>query len=119
MTSAHQNHLKLLAVYPGGRAPRCNTEPHDVVFVVGESVESCYERLMDKRFGDPLRPHIDAWVELQGVDGYRVSLERLRRAQNQTAIMRRELFLRAGARLRRRRPVRGFQLLKSADQNFG
>ena len=26
---------KLFAVYLGGRAPKCNTELHDVVFVVG------------------------------------------------------------------------------------
>lgn len=65
---------KLFAVYLGGRAPKCNTELHDVVFVVGESIESTYERLMDKWFGDPLRLHIDSWMELRIVDGYRISL---------------------------------------------
>jgi hypothetical protein len=29
---------------------------------------------MDKWFGDPLRLHIDSWIELQAVDGYRISL---------------------------------------------
>jgi Domain of Unknown Function (DUF1543) len=71
----HQIQKKLFAVYLGGRAPRSNTELHDVVFVVGESVEACYERLMDKWFGDPLRLHIDSWVELSVVDGYRISLQ--------------------------------------------
>lgn len=56
---------KLFAVYLGGRAARCNTELHDVAFVVGESIEACYERLMDKWFGDPLRLHIDSWIELR------------------------------------------------------
>jgi hypothetical protein len=65
---------KLFAVYLGGRAPRCNTELHDVVFVVGDSIEATYERLMDKWFGDPLRMHLDSWVELRVVDGYRISL---------------------------------------------
>jgi hypothetical protein len=65
---------KLFAVYLGGRAPRCNTELHDVVFVVGDSIEATYERLMDKWFGDPLRMHLDSWVELRIVDGWRVSL---------------------------------------------
>jgi hypothetical protein len=64
----------LFAVYLGGRAPRCNTELHDVVFVAGESIEASYTRLMDKWFGDPLRLHIDSWIELHAVDGYRVSL---------------------------------------------
>lgn len=65
---------KLFAVYLGGRAARCNTELHDVVFVAGEAVETLYERLMDKWFGDPTRLHIDSWMELQVVDGYRISL---------------------------------------------
>jgi hypothetical protein len=45
----------LFAVYLGGRAAKCNTELHDVVFVIGSSIEATYERLMDKWFGDPLR----------------------------------------------------------------
>jgi hypothetical protein len=65
---------KLMAVYLGGRAPKCNTELHDVVFVVGASIEATYEQLMDKWFGDPLRVHIDSWLELREVDGYHVCL---------------------------------------------
>jgi hypothetical protein len=65
---------KLFAVFLGGRAPKCNTELHDVVFVVGESIEATYESLMDKWFGDPTRMHIDSWMELRIVDGYRISL---------------------------------------------
>jgi len=74
MTPHNATGKKLFAVYLGGRAPRCNTELHDVVFVAGDSVESCYTRLMDKWFGNPLRLHIDSWIELRAVDGYRVSL---------------------------------------------
>jgi Domain of Unknown Function (DUF1543) len=65
---------KLFAVYLGGRAPKCNTELHDVVFVVGDSIEDTYDRLMDQWFGNPLRVHLDSWLELQIVDGHRISL---------------------------------------------
>jgi hypothetical protein len=65
---------KLFAVFLGGRAPRCNTELHDVVFAAGDSIEATYGQLMDKWFGDPLRVHIDSWIELRIVDGYRISL---------------------------------------------
>jgi hypothetical protein len=72
------NHLimdqKLFAVYLGGRAPKCNTELHDVVFAAGASIEATYEQLLDKWFGDPLSLHIDSWLELSQVDGYRVQL---------------------------------------------
>jgi hypothetical protein len=46
---ANMNH-KLLAVYLGGRAAKCNTELHDVVFAVGPSIESTYDQLLDKWF---------------------------------------------------------------------
>jgi hypothetical protein len=65
---------KLFAVYLGGRAPKCNTELHDVVFVVGESIEATYGQLMDKWFGDPLRLHLDSWIEIRIVDGFRITL---------------------------------------------
>jgi hypothetical protein len=74
MSNSNPSQNKLFAVYLGGRAPRCNTELHDVVFVAGQSIEQCYERIMDKWFGDPLRMHIDSWMELKNVDGYRISL---------------------------------------------
>src|SRR5580693_5283972 len=72
---ADQSGKKMYAVYLGGRAARCNIELHDVVFIAGDSIETSYERLMDKWFGDPLRLHIDSWVELQVADGHRISLQ--------------------------------------------
>jgi hypothetical protein len=74
MPDTDQSLKKLFAVYLGGRAPRCNTELHDVVFAVGESIEGCYEQLMDKWFGNPLKLHIDSWTELRIVDGHHISL---------------------------------------------
>ena len=75
MSETNQTGSKLFAVYLGGRAPRCNTELHDVVFVAGKAIGATYERLMDKWFGDPQRLHIDSWIELRCVDGYRISLK--------------------------------------------
>jgi hypothetical protein len=65
---------KLYAVLLGGRAPGCNTELHDTVFVVGESLESCHPQLVGKWFGSSHRLHIDSTVELNQVDGYDISL---------------------------------------------
>lgn len=66
--------MKLFAVYLGGRAPKANTELHDVVFAVGAAIEDTYAQLLDKWFGDPVGLHIDSWLELDVVDGWRVSL---------------------------------------------
>ncbi|HEX4096263.1 MAG TPA: DUF1543 domain-containing protein [Caulobacteraceae bacterium] len=65
---------KLFAVCLGGRAEGCNTELHDIVFVTGPSIEATYDQLLDRWFGLPRRLHLDAWAELDVIDGYEVSL---------------------------------------------
>ena len=77
---------KLFAVYLGGRAPRCNTELHDVVFVVGSSIEATYEQLMDLWFGSPGRLHLDSFMALDVVDGHRVRLASSRSAGDTKAL---------------------------------
>ncbi|MFZ0566144.1 MAG: DUF1543 domain-containing protein [Chlamydiales bacterium] len=65
---------KLFAVYLGGRADRCNIELHDVVFVVGSSLEETYPLLAKKWFGNLKQFHIDSYLELQNIDGYKIEL---------------------------------------------
>lgn len=67
-------HRKLFAVYLGGRAPKGNTELHDVVFVTGNSIEDTYWQCMEKWFGTPKGLHLDSWMELDVVDGFRIGL---------------------------------------------
>ena len=69
-----KENIKLFAVYLGGRADGCNTELHDVVFTCGYKIEDTYLDLLDKWFGNSDRLHIDSWVEINHVDGYKVSL---------------------------------------------
>jgi len=66
--------LKLFAVYLGGGAPKSNIELHDVVFVVGTSLEETYPKLKEKWFGSPKIPHIDSYIELAHADGFQISL---------------------------------------------
>ena len=66
--------LRLFAIHLGGRADGCNTELHDTVFVVGESLESTYQQLAQKWFGNKQQLHIDSSVELNHVDGYDIYL---------------------------------------------
>jgi hypothetical protein len=65
---------KLFAVYLGGRAPKGNTELHDVVFVTGQSITDTYEQCLDKWFGTAKGLHLDSWMALDVVDGYRIAL---------------------------------------------
>jgi len=66
---------KLYCVMLGGRAPRCNIELHDIVFVVGDTLAATYPQLKHKWFGEATRLHIDAFVELSAVDGYQIELQ--------------------------------------------
>lgn len=68
--------LKLFAVMLGGRALGCNIELHDVVFVVGNSLEELYPQLVNKWFGGiPKSLHVDASVELKYVDGHEILIQ--------------------------------------------
>jgi len=64
----------VFAVCLGGRAPKGNTELHDVVFVAGETVEATYGQLLSKWFGQPEDLHIDSWRALTAADGHRIRL---------------------------------------------
>jgi len=66
--------MQLFAVTLGGRAPKGNTELHDVVFVSGETIEATYDQLLAKWFGQPQRLHLDSWIAVDVVDGHRVRL---------------------------------------------
>lgn len=66
--------MKLFSVYLGGRAPKCNIELHDVVFATGICIEDTYHQLLSKWFGLPDKMHIDSYLELDIVDGFKITL---------------------------------------------
>lgn len=70
----HSDEKKLFAVYLGGRADRCNIELHDVVFVVGPTIEETYPLLAKKWFGNLDQFHIDSYLEIKNIDGYKITL---------------------------------------------
>jgi hypothetical protein len=58
----------LFMVMLGGRHVRANTEVHDVVFAVGDSLEDTYTQLKNAWFGEQKGLHIDAWARVNGVE---------------------------------------------------
>ena len=52
--------LSLFIVMLGGRHARANTEVHDVVLAVGDSLEDVYPQLKNAWFGEQKGLHIDA-----------------------------------------------------------
>ena len=57
----------LSIVMLGGRHARANTEVHDVVLAVGDSLEDVYPQLKNAWFGEQKGLHIDAWAQIYGV----------------------------------------------------
>ncbi|RUO56322.1 DUF1543 domain-containing protein [Pseudidiomarina homiensis] len=68
--------MKLFMFYIGGSAPHANIEVHDVRFVAGENVEACYPTLRKYWFGTRKGLHLDSYVHLHHVDGYRIELSK-------------------------------------------
>ena len=58
----------LFIVMLGGRHARANTEVHDVVLAVGDSLEEVYPQLQNAWFGEQKGLHIDAWAQINGVE---------------------------------------------------
>lgn len=68
---------KLFLVYVGGDAPGANIELHDVRFVVGNSIEDTYPALKQQWFGIRSSVHMDSYVYVHHVDGYRIELAKV------------------------------------------
>ena len=58
----------LFIVMLGGRHARANTEVHDVVLAIGESLEDTYPQLKNAWFAEQKDLHIDAWAQINGLE---------------------------------------------------
>lgn len=67
----------LFVVMLGGKHPRAKIEVHDVVFAIADSLEATYPQLRQGWFGNPAGLHIDAWMCVDGVEGWKVELSPL------------------------------------------
>jgi len=65
---------KLFMVYVGGMAEGCHVELHDVRFVIGDSIEACYDDLRAQWWGKPESLHLDCWGAVHWADGHSVEL---------------------------------------------
>jgi hypothetical protein len=64
----------LFLVVLGGRVAGCNIELHDVRFVAGATIEETLPLLRRQWFGAREGLHIDSYVAVRHVDGFRVEL---------------------------------------------
>ncbi|WP_438868433.1 DUF1543 domain-containing protein [Pseudomonas sp. L1(2025)] len=67
----------LFVVMLGGKHPRAKIEVHDVVFAVADTLQATYAQLREGWFGSPKGMHIDAWMAVDGVGGWKVELSQM------------------------------------------
>jgi len=65
---------QLFMIYIGGSAPGAHIELHDVRFVVAPVIEATFPALRQQWFGSQQGLHMDSYVALHHVDGYRILL---------------------------------------------
>ena len=70
---------KLFGVYLGGTSQGSHIEMHDIAFAVGDCIENVFPQLEHSWFGTKSSAHVDSWVDLSEVDGYRLRLKPLAR----------------------------------------
>ena len=63
-----------MAFYLGGRVEGFHIEVHDVQFHVGKSSEEILPRIQKKWKGKKNSLHVDSWLILDKIDGYKVHL---------------------------------------------
>ena len=64
----------LFMVLLGGKHPRAKIEVHDLVFATGETLQDTYNQLREQWFGLSKGLHIDAWMRVEGLEGYQIHL---------------------------------------------
>lgn len=67
----------LFVVFLGGRHPRAKIEVHDVVFVNAKCLDETFEDLRKEWFGDQRGLHVDSWMQVDGVEGWKVEFSDL------------------------------------------
>jgi hypothetical protein len=66
----------LFVVMLGGRHPQAKIEVHDVAFSFAKDICETYPFLRKSWFGSPDGLHIDSWIAVDGVDGFKLTFER-------------------------------------------
>jgi hypothetical protein len=68
--------MQLFLVVLGGRSRGCHIEQHDVRFVAGERIDDTLPELRRQWFGLQRGLHLDSWMGIERVEGWRVELRR-------------------------------------------
>ena len=66
--------MNLYLVVLGGRTRGAHVEMHDLRWVVGETIEATVPQLKSQWIGNPRGLHVDSYMRIRFVDGYRITM---------------------------------------------
>ena len=67
---------KLFLIYLGGNLPGFSIELHEIRFGIGNKIEDTFDNLSDTQLSQFNRLHIDGYLIITKVDGYKVSISK-------------------------------------------
>ena len=65
----------LFIVVLGGKVKGSHIEQHDVRWVVGNTIEDTFDQLREGWFGEKKGLHIDSYIKVKNIDGYKVIIK--------------------------------------------
>lgn len=66
--------MNLYMINMGGKVEGGNIEVHDVQFAIASDIENAIPMVKEKWYGIPEKLHLDSYLKMIGVDGYRITL---------------------------------------------
>ncbi len=60
----------------GGKHRAAKIEVHDIAFAVADSLDDARPQLLAQWFGERKGVHVDAWMQIEGADGYQVTIRK-------------------------------------------
>ena len=59
----------------GGKTDKSNIEVHDIQFLIGETIESCFDALRNNWYGNEKSLHMDSYLSIKGVQDYKITVD--------------------------------------------
>ena len=76
-----RNDLFLFLVVLGGTTKSSHIELHDVRWVIGKRIEETFNQLSLEWFGETKGLHIDSYMKVEYIDGYKINIRRISNRQ--------------------------------------
>ena len=67
----------LYLIYVGAKSNSLSIESHDIIFVVGTSIDDTHQQIKSKWLGEKYSLHIDSYSIIKYIEGYKILAKRI------------------------------------------